>query len=445
MLAVKNRNRFLLLVVGICLSVSTLTTQAAPLSRHEKKVLRRQVLEQFYQSPRVVYDNQNRKKRGTGFITSNESHFYTLHDQVGTEPSDIHVGFATTINFNFLGMRPGAPTRGGGEKVRTAIFADQSSEVLMSLNSFWRPMFLISKTPTEWLAHIARIPVRDGMTVWDVFNEQSARKTAEPITEQERDLRIEAIRVKLNEQVQAGTISDIDLRFSLAILEEDFLLDQSAPYEVMMHKGVFNRSMMGNGLSRSLAVLYDFRNKLGATVSGDPFELSSVSEFDEFDLNLAQAHSKTSFLLNPDQYQRVRNVFLADQDFYAQTQIQDNHFWDAIQNFAKVKQQKVTDVYLTCIPQFVRKQMPHFDHFISKSLREIPGEEKQVYESTCGSYFPTIFKWRNLNVTEGIESAETPCLSTWSSMNTYKAESDSDSDQESSSENEEDDGWTCVG
>jgi hypothetical protein len=105
-------------------------------------------------------------------------------------------------------------------------------------------------------------------------------------------------------------------------------------------------------------------------------------------MRIKAAFKKTSFLLNPENFKRVRNVFLADQDFYAVANLTDERFWKEVGNFAEKRSASVTDIYVSCIPSKAGLCPKQTEANLTRYLEKVPGQKKYLYESTCGSKQP---------------------------------------------------------
>jgi hypothetical protein len=286
--------------------------------------------------------------------------------------------------------------------------------VIATLLSFWRPLFLISNTPVEFLGNLARYPVDSSTTISEIFQYTLNRlKVSSDRTEDVRRFQedmdrfrnkevapyLETIQ-KLKRLIDQGKISEAEVEFFARILEQ----------EMEFCPSIFKNSYKGNSseshFSEALTFLYNptFQGEMHTLKTKQTkkvmesmsqffrFEIPSDEEVQNSRIQIEELIKKSSFLENSEFFQRVRSVFLNDQDYYVLSEIENYEFWDRVTDFAKNKSQKVTDVYLTCIPGVIKSSQPNsdIDEDLERNISMLPGDNIYVYESTCLSESPTI-------------------------------------------------------
>jgi len=350
---------------------------------------------EFYE-PKIVYHNgQWGHPRYVGFIVSNERpSFFTRRPNISGE---LHVGFGTAINFNIVGAHPGVVTREekngkivSSEAVRHVLFVDQSYEVVVAMMSFWRPIWLVSKTPVEWLANVAGYPLDPRETLDSIFNRIRRRELGTVKA-------VEVLQKKFVQLLQEKKITQFDFKFAMAVVGE-----QIHEYRPQL----FRYSSGANRIAHSLELIYNLVNRYEDIQSG-PW---SWEEKEKQKANAAQIYQITSFLHNAGNYQRMRKVYEAGQDYYAQAEIEDESFWKAVQEFSSSIGQKVTDVYISNIPISLRAQRcirPEDKHDSNRKLRSL-------FNIGVGSGKYTLFETQGMDelcTGIGMECIEVPCQS----------------------------------
>jgi hypothetical protein len=393
----------------------------------QKDALWTRAIQNLYGSKRLIYRDQDRSVRlpiFPAFFSSSEWHFNKAEGEYPRSSGDLHIGFGSNLNFNLL-TRPGTVLEGVSdntpqsvfEKTRTAIFVDSSPEVLMGLVSFWRPLWLISETKEEWLSYVAGLSPSLHLSVPEVFlkiNERHAQPAHE-LTSQDllqKDAFITEVRNKLDSQVSASKISTTDAAFTLALLQEAaYGCPEKVPaslevkvarrhdyyFEGSRH-GVFKNCVNCTSIDLRISDLCnqsEIMDEIQVLLSQMGSENRSVP-LSELQSVLAERNKElenfyqTSYLSDSVKYDRVRKVFLNNQDYYAQSFLQDVKFWQSAGELSREKNAVLTDVYLTCLPQVLRNdtfEYPDFkydrdiDHLIG--LASTPGREVTRYESMC--------------------------------------------------------------
>jgi hypothetical protein len=292
-----------------------------------------------------------------------------------------------------------------------------SPEIVASLIHFWRPLFLISETPAEFLGRIAEFPITQDTIIQDVFafvrlvheakeRQNQLRKNSSPNASdpeliqmnQARSKAFAETKILLQHHLAQGTLSEIDYEFIVTVLEQE---DEGCPLIYQYATMAYRNQTFAENLTR----LYDpltQENKMNERLAkSDSTSIyipllgrttPSHTEIIQAKATLKELLYKSSFLLNPEHYKRVRNVFVNQKDFYAITDIRDNYYWMFVGQFAKEKSASVTDVYLSCIPGAIDTcpLTSKTNRTIEKYLDKIPGDTQFIYISTCQFSPPSI-------------------------------------------------------
>ena len=371
----------------------------------------------------LFYENRLRTPPSyPGYISTTEDHHFTLAHLLDESPADIHVGFGTLINYNFLAARKGNEPDGriNVETAKTLILADQSPEVIVALSSFWRTIWLVSETPQEWLANIASYLTTPDTTLEELFTfikkRQISQRPAqidspldflqniirclrhrEPDHRESADPRaLDALAVKLKPLVSFEKITRFDAEFTLTLLQQEA---QNCP-------SIFKNSKTGNQLAAKLYSVYNPLQRIEKRENAIKKSLEEINFYGEQSsvvfspedaqkdrLKTTKEYTDVSFLLNAENFRRARNTFLAGRDYYAISTIEDPRFWKEVGDFARRESKAVTDVYLTCILNAV---CPRSKESVFSEIMKLPGSPIEnstfIYESTCDSNSPKITK-----------------------------------------------------
>lgn len=350
----------------------------------------------FYELKIVYHNGQWGYPRYQGFIVSNERpSFFTRRPNISGE---LHVGFGTAINFNIVGAHPGVvqkEEKNGktvlNEAARHVLFVDQSYEVVVAMMSYWRPIWLVSKTPVEWLANVAGYPLDPRETLDSIFNRIRRRELGTVKA-------VEVLKQKFEKLVQEKKITEFDFKFAMAVVGE-----QVHEYKPQL----FRYSSGANRIAHSLELIYNLANRYEDI---QEHGRGTWEEKQKEKAKVAQLYQVTSFLHNADNYQRVRKVYEAGQDYYAQAEIEDERFWEAVQEFSSSIGQKVTDVYISNIPISLRAQRCIRPEDKYESVRLIRG----LINIGVGSGKYTLFETQGMDelfTGIGMECIEVPCRS----------------------------------
>ncbi len=182
-----------------------------PFSKTEREVCWARARAQLLSQSRLVYfDEASRQPPNyPAFLVTNEYEFPFIQPRV--TPGDLHVGFATTINFVLL----------GAQKNKAFLVIDQSEEAVVAMMSLFRPLFLASPTPQYWIATIAGLKTHPEETVDSVFQRIGTYET--------KDLDVlEDLAKKLKPLMRSGAISQFDYWFTLAVIRDQ--IDPRRPY-----------------------------------------------------------------------------------------------------------------------------------------------------------------------------------------------------------------------
>ncbi len=394
----------------VCLILLLNDGFAACLSPLEIKQLWNDAYSDLRDSRKIVYNSNVSSFPPTrAYITSNENHYYTVAPSLSTEEADVHIGFGTLINYNLIGARKGKTDPDTHLEVpRSSIIGDISPEVVVTLLNFWRTIWLASESPEEWLSHVASVPHPESSTVEDLFDwiqskasfsesvdlhadqssSSSSKRISLPLTPE-----LALLQTKLDQLVQEKKITPFASRFTITFLQQRL---EECP-------SLYQSKDLEKDFEENIVRLYDIREeqKYVTKKVTDAYELihkpailtSVVFALDKVrfkkDLDMISEYSKkVSFLHNPDNFKRVRNLFLADQDYYAITDLYDPKFWATISQFVQEQNKTVTDVYTSCIltkQQSCSKscQAGTCDQTINQHIRNLPGDKKFHYLSGC--------------------------------------------------------------
>jgi hypothetical protein len=261
----------------------------------------------------------------------------------------------------------------GQEQTRTAIFADLSKEVVAMMMSFWRPIWLISETPEEWFANIALLNLTTGITVQELMSHIEGDSWLPQAEAFDR------VQSRLRELAQ-NRISEVDLQFTLSILRDQL----SPPVQYngidIAGRGRINRTgTLGNSIgglyiARWICAIFDptrLQNSFGTD-----------NEFRQFPPNYSDQVRQVSFLLNSENYQRVRRIYLEDKDRYALTGFSDPEFWSSVARISNHQQIQLTDVYLVNILEFLGHNITDFDFGSLLRNHSIFGNEVVFYNTS---------------------------------------------------------------
>ncbi len=343
-----------LLAISFLALLSALDAVAYDCLKEEAKIaLWVDAEESLLESKNLLYKNTSKRiPLYPGYITSDESHFHQVAHTMVRTGGDAYLGFGTTINFNLIGARAGIkqPPPTGMEKTRTAIFADQSPDVLIAMHSFWRPLWLVSKNATQWLANTAGFAVDEHANIGDIF--KSISPPDDHAKYQHSASSISHLDTQLQALVSSMQISDADRKFTLAMIQEE-----ANGCNKQLRGGHFNENLFmharNSDVAHCIRKLYD---PTGISLRNLPYPPEPISRTKLLDLRATlqalevEDLTELSFLHNPELFQRVRQVFLDEKDHYALTTIQDPLFWKKAGDLVRREASVVTDVYTTCIP-----------------------------------------------------------------------------------------------
>jgi hypothetical protein len=232
--------------------------------------------------------------------------------------------------------------------------------------SFWRPLFLASESPGDFVANLAGLSSPRGQTPEEVFARMRANEKGDP----QNHARVKA---RLDALVRDGTITDFDRRFTLAVLRDQL----DPPREALISPrerqglrerrndpvGVFRNAYYGAELAAQFQRIYDVEgatNNLRASLghlerlfrAASGMFLPPLSMSDGMIADYRDRERSASFL-TPDGFSHVRRVLLAGGDHYGQADRRDPNFWQAVGDFARQQRSTVSDVYTSNIPQLV--------------------------------------------------------------------------------------------
>ncbi len=357
---------------------------------HERDALWREAEQQLKNHPRLVYhDGSDGLPNYPGFITTNEYLHWTMRPPPGK--GDMLVGFSNTINFNVVATRQNS----------TFINADQNIEPLVAMMSFWKPLFLASKSPGEFIGAIGGLKVEKGESADSVFRRIYAREPMNSSAMAEVDR-------KLSKLVNEGKITAFDHKFCDAVLRDQWSPPIGIPQEISSLLGmlgfdvfrssptvpVFRKSETGGNIKVWLAQAYWFpaqNNALNDLWNNSRREPPFMSELSKTNAAEAEAQLKRVSFLEEAGFMNVKKMLADGGDHYALSQMQDPKLWKAVAKTAKAREAKLTDVYLSNIPSIAKQETENLDALLAEGISKSPHDGQiAIYEAHISA--PHIFE-----------------------------------------------------
>ena len=299
--------------------------------RGNHPVLWNQLESDFRRSQSILYQHGLGLGEYPGFVVSNELMHWTSDLPPSTEEG-IHVGFGSLPNLII----------GANRNAGLVVFADQSVETLISIRSFWRPLFLISQSPEELLAYLSGFQPKPEDTLLSLFARVRAGEPREESALNEVD-------AKLDTLVLQERIAPSEKEFLLSVLrdQERFPVgDVTTPTQPPIGS-TFRQATGGLGIRDSLALLYDPVTHFEALQSLATKRQERVSPI-TLDQVRAQLSGRTIFV--PKVFQWSKELFENKKDKYALADARDSKFWDRMRDISDEKGMSVSDIYLSNIP-----------------------------------------------------------------------------------------------
>lgn len=395
----KTQLRFISLFVFLFLS----SILRAEVTERERDDFWRQMAEQYSRNQQVVYDDE---KTGApsypAYIVSNEVSYGTLNLPEGG--ADLQVGFGTTLNFNIAAAR----------RPNALLIADQSLEAQAMIASFYRPLFLISETPEQFVAHLAGLVPKRRETVDGLFKRVAAGELPSAKA-------IEDLKEKLKPLIKRGLVTELDARFIELVLRE-----QGASFQGKT-VSLFRNAANVTSMVKDFAELYDIdthERRIENTYKWQVHNLRGLlptlvqdpnARLDEDDANRQKnaildrqetSLNRLSFLTG-DGFSTVKNLFAKDAVFLAKGAIEKDALWKAITKFAEKRKQKISDVYFSNIPHILKESQSNqvrlalIKHFATPERQDVlmyiaPLDQRFAFQSG-GVIFRTDGQIESLN------------------------------------------------
>lgn len=351
--------------LGILLALFLTPVFGETLTLEERQAIWAAALGQLKEHPRLVWhDGRTGFGFYPGFIISNEMAHWTANPPTRGN-AHLQVGFGSIVGLSLAARR----------KSKVLVMADQSAETVVSLMSFWRPLFLACETPGEFVASLGGyeyVPGTDPQYYFDLFR---ARRSGTAKGMKDLDRKLEALE-------RAGKISSLDRRFTMTVVAEQQHCRESRggnPEEAWREEHprktrtpdrhfLFIEAWKSLGILDQLAELYSL-----------PEQESYFAGHEQFLKSLRRLLIQTSFLGNAG-YKHVRGIFERRDDYYAQARIEDEGFWRALGALATRNQWLLTDVYTSNILTLLRDRMREDEAFLF-DVALVPSEEVVIYEA----------------------------------------------------------------
>lgn len=390
--------KFLLLLLLVAVPAFAELTEAA------RARLWRDVEAQLRSHPEVIYHNGATKLPAyPGFVISNEFTYPSV--AIPQTPADLQVGAATTINFNLAALR----------KSQQLVLIDQSPEVVAMNLCYYRSLFLAAENPRELLGFLSGLEPERGGNV-----ETMARRMMRG--EQGTAAGLGRFGKRLADLAGAGVISEVDAQFALAVASDQVFSPDPKKGQVP----VFRNAVYGQELVHWITGLYSRdvrRNEVSTTIQN--FEIAysfapeavrarmpSPQKFVDGLADYAKTFEAASFL-SDEGFRHVRGLFEKKAVRFAQSTIEDPGVWERIGELAEQENHKLTDVYVSNIPQATTFRPTSFRRKVQSGMARVPRERVVWYEAPVGGPYAfatvemevnltprgfSIFRWNRLSV-----------------------------------------------
>lgn len=280
------------------------------------------LLNELNQHPQVIYSDPEIPYNSGGFIVTNEfgHQTFSISNDV---PGDILVGFGTTVNLSIARAR----------KVRTLIFADISQDVALAHIGLFRPLFLMSNSPEEFLGRAASVQFEDGATLDEVARRVEEMQFSTDV--------LESTRNKLNQLVTTGKISEKAAAFCVeALLAQNprSIVHTTFGRILGIESSPFRDVLLGNRFPIHL-IEYHHKSTIDRLANDERITLPQNFEdsFENFNI------------LSPEGFNFLRDLYINNQVFVAHADMFDLKLWTTIRKFAYQRNQTVSDIYTSNI------------------------------------------------------------------------------------------------
>ncbi len=258
---------------------------------------------QYAADPQTIYDDGVTEPPAYPvFLVPNEDAYLSL--ALTKSAGSLQVGFGSTIHFSLAAaLRP-----------KVIIIADESLEAQAMVSSFYRPLFMASETPEQFVAHLGGVDIHRRENTQSILDRLI-------IGEFPTVRAVEELKEKLAQLESQGLVTALDIRFVDYVLRE-----QGRPFPSTLP------------LSGSQAQVSIFRNA---------HEVSTIAHrfAEQASCQLAEKCGGFSFL-TPEGFAAVRKLFLGNRVFYAKGAAENPELWKAIADFSRRAHKKISGVYL---------------------------------------------------------------------------------------------------
>lgn len=267
-----------------------------------KNDLYNNALKDALSSPRLICVERNLSATGT--IISNEINRFQI-ELLKKEKNKPLLSVGTTTSFDLAAHLCSSQL----------IIIDASDDVILAHEAFYRPLFLISKTASEFVANF--LGYNSSISISESFKKYRNRALPEKNA-------LEEISVKLSEQDLSKNL----ISFCLNIIKVRPSQNSIAPY---------NKAVLNDELMRTFCALYD--PKVSKEASGVPWWLRCWQEI--------------SFLKDEKKYSVIRNIFLSNNVQYALGDIRSRTMMKTI---AKgISDQVSINIYTSNVLEFTKR------------------------------------------------------------------------------------------
>ena len=306
-----------------------------------------------FHGSRVIYTSKS-PQTSPGFIASNEvDHFSMNFPRSG---GDTLLGFGSTINWDIASIR----------RVQTLIIADQAPEVILAHIQLYRPLFLASTTPEEFISSLAGF-LCGNQKISTLFTR--IRQQEPPSLEGIKDLT-----ERLDKLVLSNQISLQDRNFTITTITKQ-------PTPTCLDPFSKSGIKLEYPLIQMFAYLYD------------PVSISKISHIPRIFI----WPSRFSFLGSKANYQHVRKIYENDRVLFAITDILDTQFYAEVGRSLQKLGSSLTDFYLSNIcefhPSLLQKNIAPLKTLISS----LPRDKYIWIYQTEGKSVPFRYTYKKIN------------------------------------------------
>ena len=261
-------------------------------------------------------------------------------------------GFGTAMNWDIAAAR----------RVRQLVLADRSVDVLLAHESLYRPIFLASETPEEFLAFLS------GQTVGgDGVRALLDRALKTTVADESAIRTLEAKLIRLEAE---GKLTATDRQFCLAAVRDQPTEQSPLPFKNICLK---------LPLAKAFCSLYA------------PWSVAHAVQMDPGIVT----QSGHGFLADLASFSHVRDLYLSDAVRFALADLFEPTLYDEATSRIQSTGAPLTDVYLTNIPSTLAKEGKRWDaerffRLLAKPLSAAKSPKLFIYE-TAGLDVPHEF------------------------------------------------------